>query len=428
MHTKILTRLVQGLSPKDRPYEIFDTQLTGFLLRVQPTGVMTYYLAYKTADGQGKRFRIGRADALTVAQARDIATQYAAQLMQGVDIQSARQLERQQAQHARLRTFHGFLEDKYGPWVVAERKTGAATLARLRHNFGALGDTALHDITPWLLEKWRSEQLKRGKARSTANRDITALKAVLSKAVDWGILDKHPLTKLKPFKLDTKGVVRYLSEEEERGLRHALAQRDTQIKAARDRGNTWRRERGHTEMPSFSTHTYGDHLTPMVLLSLNTGLRRGEIFRLRWTDINVPMHTLSVQGATAKSGQTRHIPLNREALEVVQAWRQQSAPDTALVFPSKNGEPFDNTRKAWDGVLHAANLTDFRWHDLRHTFASKLVMAGVPLNTVRELLGHASPTMTLRYAHLAPDHKAEAVSRLSPPVICAHHALEESRG
>jgi integrase len=99
---------------------------------------------------------------------------------------------------------------------------------------------------------------------------------------------------------------------------------------------------------------------------------------------------------------------------VLHAWHQH-VPEADVVFPGKNGGPFDNTRKAWDGVLQAAGITHFRWHDLRHTFASKLVMADVPLNTVRELLGHTTPTMTLRYAHLAPDHKAEAVSRLVMP-------------
>ena len=79
---------------------------------------------------------------------------------------------------------------------------------------------------------------------------------------------------------------------------------------------------------------------------------------------------------------------------------------------SKAGEPFNNVRKAWLTLLHSANIKQFRWHDLRHHFASKLLMAGVDLKTARELLGHADIKMTLRYAHLAPEYKARAVEML----------------
>lgn len=83
-----------------------------------------------------------------------------------------------------------------------------------------------------------------------------------------------------------------------------------------------------------------------------------------------------------------------------------------LVFESKNRQPFDNVKKAWRRVLADAKIDAFRWHDLRHHFASRLVMEGVDLNTVRELLGHADIKMTLRYAHLASEHKAAAVAKL----------------
>lgn len=285
MQAKITTKLVKSLTPKAIPYEIFDTELTGFLLRVQPSGSMSYYLAYRALDGRGKRFRVGRADALTVAQARDLAEKYMAQVMAGIDVQEVRQHERNEAQRAQLQTLGGFLDAKYAPWVLAERKSGTATLARLRHNFADLLDRPMQEISPWVIEKWRAEQLKRGKQKSTVNRDITSLKSILSKAVAWDILPSHPLAKLKPIKLDTKGRVRYLTDVEAPRLRTALTQRDARITAARARVNTWRRIRGYAEMPSLADQVYGDHLTPMVLLTLNTGLRRGELFNLRWEDV-----------------------------------------------------------------------------------------------------------------------------------------------
>ena len=149
----------------------------------------------------------------------------------------------------------------------------------------------------------------------------------------------------------------------------------------------------------------------MVLLALNTGLRRGEIFNLKWTDIDFSRKTLTVEGATTKSGQTRHIALNAEIIRVLQEWQQQTVSE--LVFQSPvTGEPFNNIKTSWSQLRKNANITDFRFHDLRHTFASKLVMADVNLYTVKELMGHSTIQMTERYAHLAPEHKATAVERL----------------
>ena len=149
----------------------------------------------------------------------------------------------------------------------------------------------------------------------------------------------------------------------------------------------------------------------MILLFLHTGLRRGEVFNLTWADVDLGRANLTVRGTGAKSQQTRHVPLNTEALAVLKGWRDQTKSDD-LIFPGKNGERFNNIRRSWAGVLDAAKISGFRLHDLRHTFASRLVMAGVDLNTVRELLGHSDYAMTLRYAHLAPEHKAAAVARL----------------
>ncbi len=93
-------------------------------------------------------------------------------------------------------------------------------------------------------------------------------------------------------------------------------------------------------------------------------------------------------------------------------WETRQESTGGLVFPSRDGEPFNDTKKSWATVLSDAGIPNFTWHDLRHHFASKLVMAGVDLNTVRELLGHADINTTLRYAHLAPKHKADAIEKI----------------
>lgn len=419
MKAKLIASVIKTLHPQDKPYDVWDMTLPNFVLRVRPTGAMAYFFVYRTAGGNKTRYRIGDVRSLSPAQARDVAEQLSARTIQGENIQATKQRQRQEGQNAKLHTLQGFLEHSYGPWLLAERpekRRSVEVLQRLRTNFADWLERPLIDINSWVIDKWRSEQVKRGKSKATINRDLTVLRGVLSKAVLWKVIVQHPLEPIKPLKVDTNGVIRYLSDDEEQSLRAALIVRDANIKAARDRGNAWRKERNYTELATMTHHAYADHVTPMVLLSLNTGVRRGELFALCWDDVNVKTKTLTIRGTTAKSRQTRHIPLNREALDVLQAWRQQS-PDASLVFPGKTGRAFDNTRKSWAGVLKTASICNFRWHDLRHTFGSKLVMAGVPLNTVRELLGHTTLAMTLRYAHLAPDHKSAAVERLCAPDV-----------
>ena len=158
---------------------------------------------------------------------------------------------------------------------------------------------------------------------------------------------------------------------------------------------------------------FADYLRPMTLLALNSGLRRGELLALEWSDVHFQSKLLTVTAATAKSGQTRRIPLNGEALNVLSSWHAQNraAGQSGRIF-TKRDQPLKQIDAAWSGVTKAAGLTDFRFHDCRHHFASKLVQAGVDLNTVRVLLGHSEIAMTLRYAHLEPAGLAAAVAKV----------------
>ncbi|HTC52719.1 MAG TPA: site-specific integrase [Steroidobacteraceae bacterium] len=168
-----------------------------------------------------------------------------------------------------------------------------------------------------------------------------------------------------------------------------------------------------SKAPDSPADKVGDHLTPAVLLSLNTGLRRGEVLKLRWSSVDFNRRLLTVEGRNAKNRQTRHVPLNEEAMNVLRRWREQSG-GSAKVF-----DVATRFQTAWKKLLLRAGITHFRWHDLRHHFASRLVQRGVPLNTVRDLLGHSSVGMSLRYAHLAPDQRREAVAKLNEKPILA---------
>lgn len=396
-------RLLATIKPKSKSYDIRDTRLTGFFLRVQPTGRMAYYCEY----ARGKKYFIGKAEVIKPDDAREIARQTLADFTNGIDPNEAKKA-------AKAHDLSSYLDEVYGPWVSSHRKSGKATLARLKACFeDPFGKKKLNEINPWVMQKWQTERLKAKKSAATINRDLTALKAALSMAVEWGILISHPLEKSKRLKVDSTPKVRYLSTAEEKQLRKALDEREEELRAKRDSSNRWRAERKYELKPNLRNVPFADKLKPMTILTINTGLRRGELFQLTWGDIDFPQSTLTITGTTAKSGTTRHIPLNREALSTIKNWQKQSKGKShELVFPGKEGELLDNINKAWKALLEKAKIKDFRWHDLRHHFASRLVMAGVDLNTVRELLGHSDLKMTLRYAHLAPEHKAAAVEKI----------------
>lgn len=414
MKAKIGVELLRSkqVQPRDKKFEVYDTELKGFGLIVYPNtakpdgkvlpGGKVYIARYRRPDGKQTMARIGRHTLFTPAQARDEAEKILRSVKDGIDPNAKVEIKNH--------TLKSFLDKEYQPWVEAHRKDGKATVARLNACFADFLGNKLDEITPWLVEKWRTGRLNDGKAPSTVNRDLVALKAMFSRAVEWGRIEAHPLTKVKPSKVDNSAKVRYLDEGEEQRLLQSLDDREARIRAERDNANKWREARGYPLFADLGAAVFADHLKPLVLVSLHTGTRRGELFGLTWEDIDLKRAILTVRGDVAKNSKTRHVPLNSVALKVLKVWKKQTP--GMLVFPGKDGEQLDNVKKSWQGLLDAAAIVAFRWHDMRHHFASKLVMAGVDLNTVRELLGHSDLKMTLRYAHLAPEHKASAVAKL----------------
>jgi len=412
MIAKLTSRTVKALKPRNKPYDVRDTDIKGFLLRVSPSGNMTYYLQYRNADGLQKHYRIKAVGNITPVQARDIAEKKSGEIATGIDIQEHKKIQRKEAVRSRSSTLGGFLNTRYKEWSSVHHKDNTENIKRIERNFSNLFPRPLSEINSWVVEKWRSERLKSGISKVTVNRDISALKGVISKAVEWEIIPYNPLAKVKPLKIQSLGRVRYLTTHEEDTLKQKLADRDKKIISERGSGNEWRRIRGRELLPDLVGCKYADHLTPIVLLGLNTGLRKGELFSLDWSDINLKTKTLTVQGKTSKSGETRYMPLNTDAINILKQWRGQSI-KSEFVFPAKGGKRLNNIQTSWENVIKDSKIKNFRFHDLRHSFASKLVMKGAPLNTVRELLGHGDLKTTLRYAHLAPDHKADAVALLN---------------
>ena len=149
---------------------------------------------------------------------------------------------------------------------------------------------------------------------------------------------------------------------------------------------------------------------PILITALHTGMRRGEILNLKWPDVDFKNRIITVQDS--ESGKKRMLPMDDtlcEALSLLPTRFQRG-----YVFPSpvKEGQPRYDFKRQFGNAVKQAGLHNFRFHDLRHTFASHLVMSGVDLMTVKELLGHATLTMTMRYSHLAPDHRMRAIKTL----------------
>lgn len=414
MRTKLTRQLVESAKVTDKPYRIHDTGTPGLHLRVQPSGVKVYYVSYR----RNEAMPLGRHPGVTLEQARQAARKALVEATEGgapVRVRERRErVGRATGEH--VVTLGDLLTHRYGPWVKAERKAGAATLQALQAQFGTWSDRKLVDLSPWQLERFKADRLKAGVKPATVNRDLVRIKAALAKAVEWGILPTNPLAKVKRVKHDDTGRVRFLTDAEEKRLRDALGAREERRRKARASGNKWLAARSQDPRPLFSRDGYTDHLMPLTLLALNTGARRGELFGLTWSDVDLERKLLTLRGATSKAGRTRHIPLNAEAHDALKRWRKQSPRDATLVFHGAGGGRMTNVNKSWAELCTAAKLQDFRFHDCRHHFASRLVMAGVDLNTVRELLGHADIAMTLRYAHLAPEHKADAVAKLVRPM------------
>jgi hypothetical protein len=205
---KLVATTINNLEPESVAYDVRDTDIRGFLLRVLPSGSMSYFYQYRNAKGRQQNYRIGAAKSLKPRQARDVAETLAAKVISGVDIHAEKKAERASGEVEKFQTWSKFLEHQFKPWVLEHRRQGAETIKRLESNFAHLKEKPLTGINNWIIEKWRSDRLKKGVAKATLNRDVGDLKTALTKAAEWGLVDASPIASLKPFKVDESAIVR----------------------------------------------------------------------------------------------------------------------------------------------------------------------------------------------------------------------------
>jgi integrase len=380
------------------------------------------HLALHVELGRGRRKRLCDArrviepsSKVTLAMVKNQAAQLLGQQAGGRDFSAELRADRA------VPTLRAFVNDTYGPWARMNRRSGPEAVDRIKAVFESLLGTKLSDLTPAKLEPWRERRQRTGVAPETINRNIDALRAALTRAVKLQILSKNPLLGIERAEVDRhKQVVRSLTAAEKGDLLAALASRDDKKREQRANANEWRRQRDRALLPLIGR--FADLLTPAVIVSLETGLRRNELLSLQWgaVDLGAKAKTLRVHGATSKTYETRDIPLNKLAHETLRDWWLQCGqPDDGHVF-TLHGEPVASLKKSYHGILAAAGINRVNrkgervnWHSLRHTFGSLLGAAGVDATTLMKLMGHANLETTQRYLHTDEERMRAAVEQLA---------------
>jgi integrase len=246
----------------------------------------------------------------------------------------------------------------------------------LRKWFGTVPASA---VTPSAIERQLTAAAKVAEwAPATVNRH----KALLSLCYRIGMANRkvseNPARLVRPLK-ENNARIRYLSAEEEKALK-AVVEAD-----------------------------YSEHW-PEIVLSLNTGMRAGEQYSLQWGNVDLVNRKITL--TETKNGHSRHLPLNDAARGALSAMKARSIGAKQVVCNGQ-GKPIKAPHGWFQAAVRKAEIQGFTWHCLRHTFASRLVMAGVDIRTVAELMGHKTLQMTMRYAHIGQSHAASAVSRLA---------------
>jgi len=311
-------------------------------------------------------------------------------------------VEKLAALHTRRVPFSELCDDAV-TYVEANNRgkiTDKSRIGKLKAKFGGYGADAmpLPEIRSWLDgNKWSA---------ATRNRYKSALSLIFKLAIENKKARENPARLLKHRK-EHRGRIRFLNQFS------PLPTDLDYLKKCKDEESRLRAVIGES---------YPWHMEEF-LISLHCGVRPSELYRLTWDRIDFARKQIFLDGT--KSGESRHVPLNTEALAAFKRLYLRPI-RKERVFLAKDGAPLLGYRHWFDDAVNEAGLANFTWYCLRHTFASRLVMAGVDIRTVADLMGHANIQMTMRYAHLAAKHVHAAVDRLMTTDFSGHSDTDTS--
>ncbi len=238
------------------------------------------------------------------------------------------------------------------------------------------GNIPVKELNQQKVQKFLAERMEeKHLSPATRNRHLAHLSSVFNKGKEWGLITDNPAQGIKPLR-ENGARTRFLDKEEIQLLLNASSK----------------------------------EFRPILITALHSGMRKGEILKLICPDVDFKNRIITVQDS--KSGKKRMIPMDDTLYETLRTLPSRFKRGYVFPSPVKEGKPRFGVQRQFSNAVKKAGIENIRFHDLRHTFASHLIMAGVDLMTVKELLGHASVTMTMRYAHLAPDHRTRAIKNL----------------
>ena len=238
------------------------------------------------------------------------------------------------------------------------------------------GEEFIADVTPLMIEEYRKKRLRKSVSKSTVNRELAVMRKMYNLAIDWELAESNPVARIKFFSESDTQKERVLTAEEEQRLLAECA----------------------------------DHLRPIIITALNTGMRRGEILNLKWSQADLQDRIIVV--TETKGGKDRIVPINAVLYLELRKLKDQNGTSEYVFVNPKTNSPYGDVKNAFRAACERAKIVGLRFHDLRHTFATRLVQAGVDIITVKELLGHSSVRVTERYTHSNKDSKFRAVDLL----------------
>ena len=243
-----------------------------------------------------------------------------------------------------------------------------------------LGHHLLVDIIPAVLTRCR-DTLRKQHGPATTVRYLAVLSHLFTVMVrEWQWLDENPLRRVRKPK-EPRGRVRYLNPDELTRLLTACQARKNSV------------------------------VYTLALLAVSVAARKGDLLGLQWGDVNLQQGRVSFRDT--KNGDMRSVPLTGPALDHLREYAKVRRLDSQLVFPNKKGTAGVETKRVWRGALRAAQIEDFRFHDLRHCAASYLTMSGATPSELAAVLGHQTLAMVKRYAHIGEQHTASVLDRMT---------------